>query len=66
MKKRKNNPSEKREQNQSYGVLWTTASVIHMFRDLQQQHVFILNTYHYNPTDFISSAVDINVKNITY
>jgi hypothetical protein len=32
--KEEKQPFREKRQNENYGVLWTTASVIHMFRDL--------------------------------
>jgi hypothetical protein len=52
MKKMKPNPKEKRKQDQkqNQGTICTTATIIHLLQNLQQQHVWDSPTKHIIPS----------------
>ncbi len=52
MKKMKPNPKEKRKQDQkqNQGTICTTATIIHLLQNLQQQHIWDSPTKHIIPS----------------
>jgi hypothetical protein len=57
MKKMKPNPKEKRKQDQkqNQGTICTTATIIHLLKNLQQQHIWDSPTKHIVP--FLQSNI---------